>query len=63
MDFNVNDLRSIITVLTFLMFVGIVWWAFSSHRKAVYDEAARLPLDDDSPFVSEGTGHPSHPDK
>ena len=59
----VNDLRSILTVLTFLIFVGIVWWAFSGHRKTVYEEAARLPLDDDSQFVAEGTSHPSHPDK
>ena len=63
MDLNVNDLRSIMTVLTFLVFVGIVWWAYSGHRKTVYEEAARLPLDDDSPYVAEGTGHPSHPDK
>ena len=59
----VNDLRSIVTVLTFVSFVGIVWWAYSGRRKAAYEEAARLPLDDDSPYVTEGTGHPSHPDK
>lgn len=62
MDF-VNDLRSIVTVLSFVVFIGIVWWAFSGHRKKVYEEAARLPLDDDSPVISEGGGHPSHPDK
>jgi hypothetical protein len=28
-----------------------VWWAYSDRRKATYDEAAMLPLDDDSPFV------------
>lgn len=63
MDFNVNDLRSIMTVLTFVAFVGIVWWAYSDRRKAAYEEAARLPLDDDSPFIPESSGHPSHPDK
>ena len=28
-----------------------------------YEEAARLPLDDDSPIVAEVASHPSHPDK
>ena len=45
---DINDLRSIITVLTFLMFVGIVWWAYSSHRKTAFDEAAMLPFEDDA---------------
>jgi cytochrome c oxidase cbb3-type subunit 4 len=46
---DINDLRSLFTVLAFIAFVGIVWWAFSSRRKQAYDEAARLPLDDDPP--------------
>ena len=48
---DINDLRSIGTVLAFLAFMGIVWWAYSDRRKLTYDEAARLPLDDDSPLV------------
>ncbi len=48
---DINDLRSIITVLAFLLFMGIVWWDYSDRRKQTYDEAARLPLDDDSPLV------------
>lgn len=48
---DINDLRSLFTVLALLAFVGIVWWAYSDRRKKTYDEAARLPLDDDSPFV------------
>jgi cytochrome c oxidase cbb3-type subunit 4 len=62
MDY-VNDLRSIVTVVTVVIFVGIVWWAYSGHRKAAYEEAARLPLDDDSPIVADVASHPSHPDK
>ena len=30
-------------------FLGIVVWAFSSKRKAAFDEAARLPFDDEAP--------------
>jgi len=48
---DINDLRSIFTVLALLAFVGIVWWAYSDRRKKTYDEAAMLPLDDDSQFV------------
>jgi cytochrome c oxidase cbb3-type subunit 4 len=48
---DINDLRSLITVLAFISFAGIVWWAYSDRRKTTYDEAAMLPLDDDSPFV------------
>ena len=46
---DINDLRSIFTVLTVLCFVGIVWWAFSSRRKQTYEDAALLPLEDDPP--------------
>jgi len=28
-------------------FFGIVWWAYSAHRKKANDEAAQLPFDDD----------------
>ena len=48
---DINDLRSLFTVLAFIAFIGIVWWAYSDRRKATYDEAAMLPLDDDGPFV------------
>jgi cytochrome c oxidase cbb3-type subunit 4 len=30
-----------------VIFVGIVVWAWSGKRKRDFDEAARLPLDDD----------------
>lgn len=35
------------TVLLLVVFVGIVIWAYSGARKKDFDEAARLPLDDD----------------
>lgn len=48
---DINDLRSIITVLSFLLFIGIVWWAYSDRRKKAYEEAALLALDDDLPDI------------
>lgn len=44
---DINDLRALITVLAFIAFIGIVWWAYSDRRKAAYEEAARLPLEED----------------
>lgn len=49
---DINDLRSVFTLLTFLIFVGIVLWAYSGRRKQAFDEAAKLALDDDAPFVA-----------
>ncbi len=48
---DINDLRSLFTVIAFAMFIGIVWWAFSDRRKKDYAEAAMLPLDDDSDLI------------
>ena len=44
---DVNDLRTLITVLAFLAFVGIVAWAWSGKRREHFEEAARVPLEDD----------------
>jgi cytochrome c oxidase cbb3-type subunit IV len=58
---DINDLRSIITVLMFFTFIGIVWWAFSSRRKDAYEAAARIPLEDDEPAESgRGAGQTNH---
>jgi cytochrome c oxidase cbb3-type subunit IV len=54
---DINDLRTGVTVLMFVLFIGIVWWAYSDRRKAAYDDAARIPLDDDLPLqLTPGTG-------
>jgi cytochrome c oxidase cbb3-type subunit IV len=53
---DINDLRSLFTVLAFATFVGIVWWAYSSKRKSSFEEAARQALDDeDEPTGSKGS--------
>lgn len=35
------------TGILLVVFLGIVVWAFEHKRKASFDEAARLPLQDD----------------
>jgi len=44
---DINVIRSVITVLCFAAFMGIVFWAWSAKRKAAFDEAANLPFADD----------------
>ncbi|MEQ5814832.1 cbb3-type cytochrome c oxidase subunit 3 [Marinobacter sp. NFXS11] len=44
---DINELRGIHTLLVMAVFFGIVWWAYSAHRKKANDEAAHLPFDDD----------------
>lgn len=44
---ELNDARILVTVLGFLCFVGICIWAYSTHAKKGFDEAARLPFTDD----------------
>ena len=44
---DINLIRSLVTVLSLLAFAGIVWWAYSPQSKQRFDEAARLPFDDD----------------
>ncbi len=44
---DINTLRSISTVSALLVFLGIVWWAWSKNRKDDFDEAANLPFDQD----------------
>mgnify|MGYP003560460297 FL=1 len=44
---DINDFRSVITVLGLLCFLGICAWAFSKRARSGFDEAARLPLTED----------------
>ena len=44
---DINVLRSAITVVSLLTFVGIVIWAWSRRNQADFDEAAQLPFQDE----------------
>ncbi len=52
----ISTIFSIWTVVVFILFIGIVIWAWSSKRKADFDEAAMIPLneDDDEVIGNEG---------
>lgn len=44
---DLNDIRSIVTVLSLVLFVGIVGWTWSRSRRADFEEAAALPFKDE----------------
>ena len=44
---DVNTLRSLATVVSFVTFIGIVWWAWSKRRTDDFSEAAQLPFEQD----------------
>jgi cytochrome c oxidase cbb3-type subunit IV len=51
---DINDFRSIHTVLAFLCFICIVLWAYSGRTKRRFEEAANLPFtEDDVPASAE----------
>lgn len=42
---DVNDWRVIVTVLSFVSFIGIWVWAWSKKNQQRFEEAARLPFE------------------
>ena len=44
---DVTTVHSIATVISFLTFLGIVFWTYSGARKKRFDAAALLPFDED----------------
>lgn len=51
----INDFRVWVTVLGFVCFLGICFWAYSKYAKSGFDEAAQLPFtdDDDAPAAED----------
>jgi cytochrome c oxidase cbb3-type subunit 4 len=45
---DINDLRAAITLLAFIAFLGIVFWAYHRKSRRGFDEAAQLPFADDT---------------
>ncbi|MBL0089211.1 MAG: cbb3-type cytochrome c oxidase subunit 3 [Ideonella sp.] len=48
---ELNVLRSAMTLISFIVFLGIIVWAWNRQRSASFDEAANLPLLDDGSGV------------
>ncbi|GAM56790.1 cytochrome c oxidase subunit ccoQ [Vibrio ishigakensis] len=44
---DISTIHSIWTLLLFVSFAGVVWWAYGKSRKSRFDEAANLIFDDE----------------
>ena len=54
---DINDLRSAVTVLGLLLFLGLVGWIWDRRRRAAFEDAARLPfLEEDAAASAAATG-------
>ena len=53
---DVNGMRIVVTVLSFISFVVIWWWAWKSGNRPRFDELSRvcLALDEESGEASHG---------
>lgn len=47
MDFDVNTWRSLVTVVSLGLFLGLMVWTLNRRRQSAFDEAANLPFSDD----------------
>ena len=48
---TLNILRGIATILAMGAFIAVVVWSWSRRRRESFDEAARLPLEEDQGLV------------
>jgi cytochrome c oxidase cbb3-type subunit 4 len=44
-------LHSFWTIIAFVVFIGIVIWAYSKNRRTEFDEAANLPFDEEDEIM------------
>ena len=47
-----DKVSSAMTVISFLTFVGILWWTFIRHKDQDFASAAHLPFADDDDLES-----------
>ncbi len=44
---DINTLRILATVASFIVFIGIIVWVWQNRNKPDFEEAANLPFTDD----------------
>ena len=45
---DINEIRALLTLVGFFAFCGIAVWAYSRRARKGFEEAERLPFEDDS---------------
>jgi cytochrome c oxidase cbb3-type subunit IV len=56
---DINLLRTLVTVASFIAFVAIVAWAWSPKQRGRFHQAAHLPFADEQPADADR----AHPEK
>jgi cytochrome c oxidase cbb3-type subunit IV len=51
---DINTFRGIVTGVLLVLFISLIAWAWSKSRRADFEAAARLPLDDEPDLREEG---------
>jgi cytochrome c oxidase cbb3-type subunit IV len=41
---DIDDLRALMTIVSFVAFLGIIAWAYGGGRTRKFEDAARLPF-------------------
>ncbi|MGL6261797.1 cbb3-type cytochrome oxidase subunit 3 [Vibrio sp. WXL103] len=52
---DIGTFHSIWTIVLFVSFIGVVWWAYGKSRKSRFEEAANLIFDDDHQSATKQT--------
>lgn len=58
-ELSMGIVRGVLTLVLMLAFIGMVIYVYSKRNKSIYDQAARLPLED-SPMVDSVTNKESN---
>ena len=56
---DVNDLRAVVTLASLVLFLALMVYTWSRHRKAEYEAAAMLPFLEDDAAAPASTGEKS----
>lgn len=58
MDIDINVVRSFVTLLSLVLFVGLMVWTWNRKQKAGFDEAEQLPFLEDDKLPSDASDKP-----
>ena len=49
---DINHVRGLLTAVLLFAFIGLCIWAWSARRKAEFDAAAAMPLEEDQDMTN-----------
>ena len=53
---DINTVRTLITVLAFTAFLGVLWWAYAPSRRERFERDGQLVFDDPGDDPGDGPG-------